>query len=176
MRKRWKRRRKEEDGEKVEGERWGKWKDLASQIRPITETFRSQFLQKTLAALPQSLSLTHCALRLSALFFFVVFFSILSYDPSGVTIGEVLPAVCFPSVCECSLLQHPGSCEPALEHLRTLCSHVEEQKAFSWLSPTPVKTVWVFQAYMQFVLIPYRCSFCVVFKPWLLYCSVVNYL
>lgn len=107
----------------------GKWKDLASQILPITETFRSQFLQKTLAALPQSLSLTHCVLCSS--FLLPLFFSILSYDPSGVTIGEVLPAVCFPSVCECSLLQHPGSCEPALEHLRTHCSLAEEQKAFS---------------------------------------------
>lgn len=52
--------------------------------------------------------------RLSSLFFF----SILSYDPSGVTIGEVLPAVSFPSVYECSLLQHPGSREPALNRSR----------------------------------------------------------
>lgn len=32
-----------------------KWKDPTSQVAPITGTFRSQFLQKALAAIPQSL-------------------------------------------------------------------------------------------------------------------------
>lgn len=88
------------------------------------------------------------------------FFSILSYDPTGVTIGEVLPAVCFPSVCECSLLQHPGSCEPTLEHLRTHCSLVEKEKAFlatkptteCSISPCPCNYCCARWAHMQFII------------------------
>lgn len=46
-----------------------KWKDPTSQIAPITGTFRSQFLEKALAAVPQfplphplSLSFARCVL------------------------------------------------------------------------------------------------------------------
>lgn len=72
--------------------------------------FRSLFLLKTLAASPRffllSLTGSLCPLlfktdknedRVSP------FFSVLSYDPSGVTIGEVLPAVTFSPACELSL-------------------------------------------------------------------------
>lgn len=76
----------------------------------FTGTFRSQVLEKALAAVPQSLSRSFPPLLCPLLSVSPPsFFSILSYDPGGVTIGEVLPAVSFPSVCECSLSQHPGS-------------------------------------------------------------------
>lgn len=100
-----------------------KWKDPTSQIAPITGTFRSQFLQKALAAVPQSFPLSFLCLLCPLLSLSPAF---LSYDPNGVTIGEVLPAVSFPSVCECSLSQHPGSCESALECSKTHCCLLEE--------------------------------------------------
>ena len=50
---------------------------------------------RSLLSSPLLLSFTvSFALHLSSLFFF----STLSYDPSGVTIGEVLPALSFPAV------------------------------------------------------------------------------
>lgn len=108
-----------------------KWKDPTSQIAPITGTFGSQFLQKALADVSQSLPLSFprslCLLLSVSPLSFFFFFSILPYDPSGVSIGEVLPAVSFPSVCYCSLLQHPGSREAALEHSRTQCRLCVEQ-------------------------------------------------
>lgn len=100
------------------------WKDPTSRVAPITGTFRSQVLQKTLAAVPSissplfpwlletlsSPSLLH-PLTLF-LFFFSFLFSILSYDPSGVTIGEVLPAVSFSSVCKMLSLNNQGAVRP----------------------------------------------------------------
>lgn len=104
-RKRWKRIKEEE--EKEEGRRMGKWKDLASRIIPITGIFRSQVLQKTLAAFPRSLSPAHYVLCASTSP--CVFFPHFILWSHWVTHGEVLPAVCFPSVTECSHLQHLGS-------------------------------------------------------------------
>ncbi len=50
-----KERREKEEEEDKKDERELKWKDPTSQIAPITGTFRSQFLQKALAAILQSL-------------------------------------------------------------------------------------------------------------------------
>lgn len=90
-----------------------KWKDPTSQIAPITGRFRSQFLQKALAAVPQSLFL----LLLTVSFALQLLLFLLSYDPSGVTIGKVLPSIGFPSVCEFCCSQQLGTSEPALMHL-----------------------------------------------------------
>lgn len=91
------RRRRRKRGEERRGGL--KWKDPTSQIAPITGTFRSQVLQKTLAAVPPNLfpsfSLARCVFCSPFLLPLIFLFSILSYNPSGVTVGEVLPAVTF---------------------------------------------------------------------------------
>lgn len=53
-----KERRRRGGGGREERQGESKWKDPTSQIVPITGTFRSQFLQKALAAVPQSLPLS----------------------------------------------------------------------------------------------------------------------
>lgn len=112
---------KEEKGRRGE-ERRGEleWKDPTSQIAPITGTFRSQVLQKTLAAVPPNLfpsvSLARCVFCSPFLLPLIFLFSILSYNPSGVAVGEVLPAVTFlQCVRVLSLTQQPGSCEAAFK-------------------------------------------------------------
>ena len=78
-------RRRKEKMKRKRGAEWQremKWKDPTSRITPITGTFRSQFLLKALAAIPQSLSLflwlaVLCSLSLLFFFFFSFFHFIL---------------------------------------------------------------------------------------------------
>lgn len=106
-----------------------KLKDPTSHITPITGTFRSQFLQKALAAIPQSLPLSLprslCpSLSFSPLSFFHF---ILRSQWGYYRWGTSFTKFSF-SVCECSLLQHQGNCEPVLQYLRSYCNLLEDSK------------------------------------------------
>lgn len=104
-----------EEKERRKEERWVEVERSGSSDH--TNCIQEPVSAESISSHSAMFSLAHYVLCSSA--FLPLFFSILSYDPTGVTIGEVLPAVCFPSVCEHSLLQHPGSYEPTVEHLRT---------------------------------------------------------
>lgn len=108
-----KERRKEKRGEERRAEL--KQKDPTSQIAPITGTFRSQCLQKTLAALLKSFpsfALARCVFCFPS-FIFLFSFSILSYDPGGLL---------WWGTGECALTQQLGGPEPALKHWSAQCS------------------------------------------------------
>lgn len=101
--KRWKRRRKEEEKKRRRRQRELKWKDPTSQVAPITGTFGSQFLQKALAAIPQSLpfSLPRSLCSLLSNSFFSCFFLFLTVLRSQWGhYSWVTSCSRFPSVCE----------------------------------------------------------------------------
>lgn len=117
MRKKWERGGKEE--EKNTREREGKNLAFLDCTNCFQEPVSAESISSpTTISFPRSYA--RCVSSLN--------FSISSYDPTGVTIGEVLPAVCLPSLFESFLLQHPGSYEPTQDHSRTHCSLVGSQK------------------------------------------------
>lgn len=126
MRKRWKRRRRRR-GEERRGEL--EWKDPTSQIAPITGTFRSQVLQKTLAAVPPNLfpsfSLACCVfcslflLPLIFLFFYFILQSQWGYCWWGTSCSN------FPSVF---FLSHNNQGAMKQHSSDFFCSLLVEQK------------------------------------------------